>query len=78
MVFDRGYDRIEAFVRTGLDAGSDEVSLLEKALCIEESFGLVLSDDEICEKNLGDGNAVKAFLIQKLNQEPICAESAES
>jgi len=47
------------------DAGSDEPRLLEAALFLEDVFGLFLSDDEICEKNLGTHQAMESFLINK-------------
>ena len=44
----------------------EESTLLEAALFIEDVFGLTLSDDEICEKNLSTLKAMKRFVLKKL------------
>ena len=72
------HERIAEFAQIHPYAGSDEVSLLEAALYIEEVFGITLSDREICEKNMGSQKAMKTFLFNKLKLEHPCVESAES
>jgi hypothetical protein len=48
------------------DAENDEKALLEAALFVEDIFGIVLSDNEICEKNLGTHHAIEKFVFEKL------------
>ena len=50
---------------------------MEVALYIEELFGIVLTDEEICEENLGTHEDAERFILDKLNLEETCAESAE-
>jgi hypothetical protein len=40
-------------------------------------FGIVLSDDEICETNLGTHDAIEKFVFAKLSAGESCAESVE-
>jgi len=50
----------------GQNAGNNEASLLEAALFVEDIFGFTLTDDEICEENLGNNQAIERFVIEKL------------
>jgi hypothetical protein len=59
------HDRVAEFKKTREDAGSDDAALLEVALFIEEVFGLCLSDDDICKKNLGTHLLMEEFVIRK-------------
>jgi len=59
------FERIEEFRKTRPDAGSDNVRLLEVALFVEDVFGLCLSDDDICERNLGTFQATEMFVRKK-------------
>jgi hypothetical protein len=43
--------RLAEFSGIRQNAENDETALLEVALFIEDTFGLVLSDEEICEEN---------------------------
>ena len=70
-------ERVSEFAGTRQNAGNDEIALLEAALFVEDVFGLVLSDDEICEKNLGAHRAMQKFVLEKLSAGESCAESAE-
>lgn len=57
--------RISEFAGTYQNAGNDEIALLEAALFVEDVFGLVLSDNEICENNLGTHSAIENFVMEK-------------
>jgi hypothetical protein len=59
------YERIGEFKRIRPDAGSEEARLLEAALFVEDVFGLCLTDDEICEENLGSHTSILQFIIKK-------------
>jgi hypothetical protein len=59
------HDRIDEFRKTRDDAGSDDAALLEAALFIEDVFDLCLSDDDICEKNLGTHLLMEEFVLKK-------------
>ncbi len=59
--------RIREFSRIRQDAGKDEAALLEVALFVEDVFGMILSDEEICEENLGSHQAAEEFVLKKLN-----------
>jgi len=59
-------DRIAQFAGIYQNAENDEKSLLEVALFVEDVFGIVLSDNEICEKNLGAHHAIEKFIFKKL------------
>ena len=59
--------RILEFAGKHQKAGNDEIALLEAALFIEDIFGLVLSDDEICAKNLGTRHVIEEFVLEKLS-----------
>lgn len=58
--------RLSEFARLCQNAENDEKALLEVALFVEDVFGIVLSDHEICEKNLGTHQAVEKFVFEKL------------
>ena len=70
-------ERLGEFSRTYQDAGNDEMALLEVALFVEDVFGIALSDDEICEKNLGTHRATEKFVREKLTLNRTCAGSVE-
>ena len=46
--------------------GSDEVSLLETALFLEDMFGFCLTDDEICKEMIGDHPSIEKIVFEKL------------
>jgi len=58
--------RIQEFSNIRGNAGSDEAALLEVALFVEDVFGILLSDEEICEENLGTHQVTEAFIFKKL------------
>lgn len=68
MEIDSIKERIAEFAGGFPDAGTDEASLLEAALFIEDEFGIFLSDNEICEENLGTHFAIETFVRNKLQQ----------
>jgi len=43
----------------------EELRLLEAAIFVEESFGLVLSDDDIAPRNLGSSDAIRRFVASR-------------
>ena len=47
---------------------TDEISLLEAALFVEDVFGFILSDEEICEGTLGTPEAIERFVLEKLKR----------
>ena len=69
--------RLAEFSGIRQNAGKDETALLEVALFIEDTFGLVLFDEEICEENLGTHEATERFVNGKLDLGETCAESVE-
>ena len=69
--------RISELASVIQDAGSDETSLLEIALFVEEVFGIFLSDNEICEKNFGNYHTTEKFVLEKLKLDRTCVESVE-
>ena len=69
--------RIKEFSGIRENARDNNADLLEVALFVEDVFGLVLSDAEICKENLGTLQSIERFVIEKLNLEEPCAESAE-
>lgn len=69
--------RLAEFSGIRHNAGKEEAALLEVALFIEDTFGLVLSDEEICEENLGTHKATDQFVLKKLDLGEACAESVE-
>ena len=69
--------RLEEFSGIRQNAGKEEKALLEVALFIEDTFGFVLSDEEICEKNLGTHEATERFIYKKLDLGDACAGSVE-
>ena len=71
------HERITEFGKIRQNAGRDEAALMEVALFVENLFGIVLSDDEICEENLGTHNSTENFVMKKLDPEKICVEFVE-
>jgi acyl carrier protein len=61
--------RIAEFARTYKAAKNDETKLLLVALFVEDAFGIVLSDDDIHEKNFGTHHAIENFVLEKLHLE---------
>jgi hypothetical protein len=59
-------ERLSEFAGTCQNAENDEKALLEAALFVEDVFGMVLSDNEIREKNLGTHHAIEKFVFEKL------------
>ena len=59
-------ERIQEFRRIRPDVGSDDPSIAEAALFVEEVFGLTLMDDEISPANLGSIDALEQFVLGKL------------
>ena len=59
--------RIKEFSNIRDNAGKDEAALLEVALFVEDVFGIILSDEEICEDNLGSHLATEEFVLRKLS-----------
>jgi len=45
--------------------GKDETTLLETALFLEDIFGFLLADDEICREMLGDHPSIEKFVFEK-------------
>jgi hypothetical protein len=60
------HECLNEFSRIRQNAGKDEAALLEVAFFVEDVFGLILSDEEICEENLGTHKATEAFVLQRL------------
>lgn len=63
------HDRIKEFGNIRKDAGRNNAALLEVALFVEDEFGISLSDEEICEKNLGTHKDTEAFILKKLGSQ---------
>jgi acyl carrier protein len=59
-------ERLSEFSGICQHTENDENSLLEVALFVEDVFGIALSDNEICKKNLGTHNAIEKFIVKKL------------
>jgi hypothetical protein len=59
-------ERLSEFAGVCQNAENDEKAILEVALFVEDVFGIVLSDNEICEKNLGTHHAIEKFVFEKL------------
>ena len=70
------HKRLAEFSGIRQNAGNDEAALLEAALFVEDMLGIVLSDEEICEENLGNHKAIERFVRNKLELGEACAESA--
>jgi hypothetical protein len=70
-------ERLSEFAGTNQHAGNDEIALLEAALFVEDIFGIALSDNDICEENLGTHHAIKKFVFKKLKLDRTCVESVE-
>jgi len=58
--------RIKEFSKIRENAEKDEAALLEVALFVEDVFGIILTDEEICEVNLGTHQATEGFVLKKL------------
>jgi hypothetical protein len=69
--------RLKEFSGIRQNAGKEETGLLEAALFIEDTFGIVLSDEEICEENLGTHEAIKRFICKKLGLGDACVGFVE-
>ena len=61
------HKRINEFRNIRKNAGADEASLLEVALFVEDVFGIILSDSDICKENFGTHEETQAFVLKKLN-----------
>ena len=60
------HDRImEIFAGRGVTR-RDSGAILETALLIEEIFGIILSDEEICRENLVTPEAVEKLVVRKI------------
>ena len=59
-------ERIAELSRIRKEAGSDEAALAEAALFIEDVFGLVLTDQEICAEQIGSFESMEYFVKSKL------------
>jgi acyl carrier protein len=59
-------ERLSEFAGICQHAENDGIVLLEAALFVEDVFGIALSDNEICKKNLGTHNAIEKFIVKKL------------
>ena len=70
------HQRLAEFSGIRQNAENDEAALLEAALFVEDMLGIVLSDEEICEENLGNHKAIERFVRNKLELGEACAESA--
>jgi acyl carrier protein len=71
------HERLAEFSGVRQNAGNDEAALLEVALFVEDMLRIVLSDEEICEENLGTHEATERFVRNKLELGEACAEYAE-
>ena len=71
------HQRLVEFSGIRQNAGKEEAALLEVALFLEDTFGLVLSDEEISAENLGTSGAIERFICEKLYLGEACAGSAE-
>ena len=60
------HSRMQEFSSIRENAGNDEAALLEVTLFVEDVFEITLSDDEICEENLGTHEDTEAFVQKKL------------
>ena len=58
----------EEYSRIREDAGADEVALAESALFIEDALDITLSDDEICQQNLGTHRDMERFVLEKMEE----------
>lgn len=70
-------ERVKEFTNIRENAGGDEAALLEAALFVEDVFEIRLSDEEICEENLGTHQAIEKFVSKKLEVSGPCAEFVE-
>jgi hypothetical protein len=58
--------RLEEYARLRPEPGHDELSLLEAALFLEESFSIRLSDAEISPQALGTFALMERLVAEKL------------
>lgn len=58
--------RMQEFSNIRENAGGDEAAMLEVALFVEDVFGIILSDEEICEENLGTHQVTEEFILRKV------------
>lgn len=59
-------ERLEEYARLGREPGRDELSLLEAAMFLEESFPIRLSDAEISTDTLGTLALMARLVAAKL------------
>jgi hypothetical protein len=57
--------RLEEFRRLRPDPGRDELTLLETALFLEETMGILLSDEEIAPGQLGTFEDIRRFVAAR-------------
>jgi len=60
--------RIDEYYHIHKDLSTDEPSLAETALFVEEVFDLVLPDEEISAEYLGNIPAIEQLVLTKLEQ----------
>ena len=60
------HERLLEYERLWPEPGKDDLSLLKTVLFIEDVFGLNISDEEITKTNFGTHQAIKKFVIEKL------------
>ena len=58
--------RLEEYARLGREPGRDELSLLEAAMFLEESFHIRLSDPEISPDSIGTFALLERLVAMKL------------
>jgi len=63
------HECITELINNRQDPQSNSNAVLETALFIEDTFGLVLNDDEICEENLWTYNTIIHFVCKNLGIE---------
>ncbi len=68
------HSRIKEFRNIRENAENDNAALLEVALFVEDVFGIILSDEDICEENLGTHRDTETFVLKKLKNKS-CVES---
>ena len=63
------YECVTELIDNRQNPQSNSNTVLETALFIEDTFGLVLNDEEICEENLGTHKNIVLFVCKKLGIE---------
>jgi hypothetical protein len=58
-------ERLEEYAWLCRDPGRDELALLEAALFLEESFHILLTDEEISPESLGSLALMKQLVAEK-------------